>query len=200
MSSGRSTGHVVDTSGLPLDYPTHLHSAEFWEALGRAVASFGFLEEALAKAIFAFTATREYRDDEIEDAYAKWLATLERALSDQLGGLINTYQKAARDHGSPVIGGFDDLIDDLRKASAIRNVLCHGSWRAPDRFGRSRPFFVNRQGQVFAEDIDIDFLVRVRRSAALLASHVISTVTHMGWQFPGSSGPGVPIMKSSKTK
>jgi len=26
----------------------------------------------------------------------------------------------------------DDLLEALSKASVIRNVLCHGSWRSPD--------------------------------------------------------------------
>jgi hypothetical protein len=122
---------------LPAQYPTHPHSKDFWEALGRSVATFGFLEEILGRAIFSFTATREYRDDDIEEAYRKWLPTLERALSDQLGALINTDDKVVRDHGKAEIPSFGDLIDDLRQASTIRNVLCHGSWRAPDEHGRS---------------------------------------------------------------
>ena len=39
--------HVVNPSDLPIEYPTHLHSAGFCEALGRTVATFGFLEETL---------------------------------------------------------------------------------------------------------------------------------------------------------
>ena len=35
-------------------------SPQFWEQLGRTVATYGFLEEVLGKAIFAFTATRNY--------------------------------------------------------------------------------------------------------------------------------------------
>ncbi len=74
--------HVVNPSLLPAQFPTHLHDAAFWEALGRAVATLGFLEETLGKAIFALTATREYSPEEIDDAFAKWLPTLERALYD----------------------------------------------------------------------------------------------------------------------
>lgn len=77
--------YIVDIAGLPPAFPTHLHSEEFWASLGRTVATFGFLEETLGKAIFAFTATREYPADEINEAYEKWLPTLQRALSDPLG-------------------------------------------------------------------------------------------------------------------
>jgi hypothetical protein len=35
---------------LPPGFPTQAHSPAFWEALGRAVATFGFLGEMLGKA------------------------------------------------------------------------------------------------------------------------------------------------------
>jgi hypothetical protein len=57
---------AVDIDRLPLHFPTHRHDAAFWEALGRAVATFGFLEEVLGKAIFALTATRKIAPDQIE--------------------------------------------------------------------------------------------------------------------------------------
>jgi len=51
---------VVDTKNLPPLFPTHRHSAMFWENLGRTIATFGFLEEVLGKAIFVFSATTQY--------------------------------------------------------------------------------------------------------------------------------------------
>lgn len=184
---------VVDRRGLPEQYPTHRHEPEFWEALGRCVATFGFLEETLAKAIFSFTATRPYREDEIEQAYATWLPKLEHALTDQLGNLINSFGKAVRDHPMATVSNLDELLDELRKASSLRNVICHGSWRTPDTSGASTPFFVNRQKEAFETAIDRQFLIQLQKHAAGLVCSVIDTVTHMGWQFPGSSGPGKVI-------
>lgn len=184
---------VVDRRGLPAKYPTHQHEPEFWEALGRCVATFGFLEETLAKAIFALTATRPYGEEEVEQAYVAWLPKLEHALTDQLGNLINNFGKAVREHPIATLSNLDELLDELRKASSLRNVICHGSWRTPDANGASIPFFVNRQKEVFETAIDIQFLIQLQRAAADLVCSVIDTVTHMGWQFPGSSGPGKKI-------
>ena len=136
---------IVDVASLPTDYPTHRHSSPFWEALGRNVATFGFLEETLSKAIFAFTATRHFEPDKIEEAYEHWLTTLERTIADPLGSLIGTYEKAVRDHGAATVGDFPKIIGQLRQACTLRNVLCHGSWRAPDDNRRSVPFFVNKK-------------------------------------------------------
>jgi hypothetical protein len=188
------TPQTIDVASLPASYPTHRHDPAFWEALGRVVATFGFLEEILGKAIFAFTATRPYSNMvEAEQAYAAWLPQLERALTDPLGNLIDVYGRAVREHPEAGITDFDDLLTDLRKASDIRNVLCHGSWPPPDVNGASVPLFVTRRKEIFETAVDQSFLAQVQRATAELACAVMSTVTVMGWRFPGSSGPGAPI-------
>ena len=190
MKPDETKGHVIDRAGLPAFYPTHAHEPMFWEALGRAVATFGFLEEVLLKAIFAITATTFYEEDKIESAYETWVMTLERSLSDPLGNLIDTYGKAVRNNTNSKIENFDDLLEDLRKVSKIRNAICHGSWRPPDSEGLSIPFYVNKQKDIFDTAIGITFLEQLRKATIDLACSVIETVTHMGWQFPSSNGPG----------
>jgi hypothetical protein len=190
MDNETQNRYVVDQGALPDKYPTHAHDAAFWESLGRTIATFGFLEEVLSKAIFAFTATRPYEEHEIQQAYLDWLPKLEHALTDQLGSLIDTYGKSVRDNPHATIEDLDFLINELREASRIRNVLCHGSWGVPNANGASVPFFVNRQLEIFDTAVDCQFLDQVQASVAELASLVISTVTHMGYQFPGSSSPG----------
>ena len=185
--------NVVDLDRLPSNYPTHLHTAEFWEALGRAVATFGFLENVLGRAIFAFNATRQYSNSEIEDAYKKWLPTLEHALSDALGGLVSGYEKAMRENQNAASIDTVKLLKDLREASRLRNVICHGSWQKPDTNGRSLPKFVSTKMEVFDTPIDLAWLVQIQRHVAELACVVVSSVTVMGWQFPGSKSPGSAI-------
>lgn len=201
MADGREVKRfAVDCGDLPAHFPTHRHSAEFWEALGRSVATFGFLEEVLGKAIFSFTGTREISEDKLEEEYAKWQPTLERAASDPLGGLIDSYGHAVRANRNATIANLDDLLEHLRKASTVRNVLCHGSWRMPDEHGRSVPLFVDKKINEFQTPVDVAYLQQVQRHAAELACAVINTVTQMGWQFPGSRGPGVPIYRPQREK
>lgn len=191
--------HVVDLSNLVPLYPTHRHSPMFWEALGRTVATFGFLEEVLGKAIFAFTATRQFPESQVQAAFERWLPTLESALSDPLGGLIDSYGKAVRDNSEATIENLDELLSELRKASTLRNVLCHGSWGTPDDRGRSLPLFMNRKKLVWDTPIDVSYLQQTQEAVAHLACAVVDTVTHMGWQFPGSQGPGKTILEKSST-
>jgi hypothetical protein len=184
---------VVDLDNLPPLFPTHRHSPMFWETLGRTIATFGFLEEVLGKAIFAFTATTPYQASEIDAEFERWLPTLERALVDPLGGLIDSYGKAVRNNSEATIDNLDGLLSELRTASVIRNVLCHGSWRTPNAEGGSLPLFVNKQKMVWDTSIDIAFLKQTQKAVAELGCAVVSTVTHMGWRFPGSRGPGKTI-------
>ncbi len=184
---------MIDLDRLPDAYPTHRHDPAFWEHLGRTVATFGFLEEVLGKAIFSFTGTRPYKESEVQAGYDAWLPKLEHALTDALGNLINNFGKAVREHPNATIENLDDLLSNLKKASDIRNVLCHASWRPPNNEGASVPFFVDTQKGVFEAAVDIQILKQTQRHTSELACAVINTVTHMGWQFPGSSGPGEPI-------
>jgi hypothetical protein len=87
-------GHVIDRDKLHADYPTQFHDTAFCEELGRTVATFGFIEEMLGKAIYALTGAREFDPEGESEAFNAWIKTLEKALTDQLGGLIIRYEKA----------------------------------------------------------------------------------------------------------
>lgn len=182
--------YQLDEGQLPVDYPTHRHSGEFWEQLGRTVATYGFLEQVLGRAIFALTATRRYAQDELEQAYSKWPGQLERALSDPLRGLIDSYGSALRNYHKRPPSNFDQLVDDLIHAAELRNVICHGAWGAPDVNGKSLPSFVDRKQRIFATSIDVAYLQQVRTQASQLVCEVINSISSLGLQFPGSAGPG----------
>ncbi len=160
--AGQERRFVVNSKNIPPLFPTHGHSPIFWEKLGRTIAMFGFLEEILGKAIFSFTATTQHKESlhkesEIDAAYQKWLPTLDRALIDPLGNLIDAYGKAVRNNSAATIENLEELLDELRKASVIRNVLCHGSWRLPDEDGKSLLFFVNKHEIIWDPPIDTPY-------------------------------------------
>lgn len=187
--------YVVNVNILPELYPTGEYSAQFWEHLGRAIATFSFLEGILKRAIFAFTATRRYGSaEETEAAYEAWLLQLQQVLTDQLWKLAEKYGEAVRNNGDSTILNVHALVDEIKEAAKIRNVLCHGAWlNIPNEEGKAVPFFVNKNNKKFSIPIDIDYLRNVQQSITKLACIVINSVTHMGWQFPGSAGPGRPI-------
>ncbi len=179
----------IDRDNLPQNFPTHDHGPAFWEALGRVVASFGFLEETLGRAVYALTATREYRPDQVEAAYEKWLGELQCALKEPLGPMIKSYGKALRAHqGATEADQIDHLINELEKASQWRNILCHASWSRPDGTGKSRPRFVNRRLEIFDGTLGINDLGKIQQEVAQLVCDVIDSVSRKGIRFPGAKG------------
>lgn len=185
---------MIDREQLPKLYPTHRHAPQFWEQLGRTIATFGFLEEVLGKAIFAFTATRRYSSwAEAEESFRQWLVTLEKALIDTLPQLADSYRASVQQHGELEVVNLDALVAGIKQASEIRNVLCHGSWRVPDGNGKSLPLFVNRRKEIFQTPIDVSFLEQTQSFVMGLACDVMDSVTLAGWQFSGSPGLGEEI-------
>jgi hypothetical protein len=155
------------------------------------------LEEVLGKAIFAFTATRPYftatrpySEEEVQKAFEAWLPKLERALTDPLGKLIDAYVKSVKEHPESTLQNLDDLEADLKSVSELRNALCHGSWRPPNKDGASSLLYVNRKMERFESLVNPDYLRQTQEGVAKLACAVVNTVTRMGWQFPGGGGPG----------
>lgn len=185
---------IIDPLNLPAKFPTQMHAPQFWEQLGRTVATYGFLERALGSAIFALTATRQYPPDKIVAAYDAWQAKLELALTCTLSNLADMFGKAARENQDVTLTNVTDLVDDLKKAAVIRNALCHASWPTAPIDGASVPRFVNRELMEFRTAIDVPYLEQVQAHVSELICSVVSTVTSSGWQFPGTSGPGKPIM------
>lgn len=180
------SGHVVKFDGLPEVYPTHLHQAEFWEWLGRVVGTFGFLENTLARAIFAFSGTREYAEEDVQSAFEAWVPKLEKSLSDTLHPLIRAYEKEVLSHQHAKPENFDALIRDLKDAAELRNVLCHGSWSVPNAEGASVPFFMrSKDKMIFDSPVDVAYLKQTQKGTMELVAAVINTVTVMGYRFPG---------------
>jgi hypothetical protein len=185
--------HVIEVDKLPEYFPTHRHDELFWAALGRTVATFGFLEDVLARAIFAVTATKRFSVSEPPVSYDAWQKTLEKALTDTLDPLIDKFSAEIRSHENNICENLDEFLKELRDCAKFRNVICHGSWQPPDENGRSVPFFVGRGLKVFESALGADELLQIQFVAGRLACEVINSVTVMGFQFPGTNGPGKPV-------
>jgi hypothetical protein len=63
--------------------------------------------------------------------------------------------------------------------------------------GAVATFGVNRQKMVWHTAIDIPYLEQTQKAVAELACAIVNTVTHMGWHFPGSHGPGKTLFEKS---
>lgn len=185
--------HGIDRCRLPELFPTDKHDREFWEWLGRAVATYGFLEDVLLRAVFVFTGSRIVPEDQIEEELKKWSKMMRYAVGDTLGTLIKRYSVALQEHPETEFENYEVLVLKLHSAATLRNILCHSSWGPPDANGASMPFFMNRNMESVATKMDHKFFRDVHVHVKELAISVIETVIQQGWKFPGSDGPGKAI-------
>lgn len=195
----KPNGHVIDRDKLHADFPTQFQEPAFWEELGRTVAAFGFIEGELAKAIFALTGAKEFDPKGDPEAFNAWIKTLEKALTDQLGGLIITYEKALTENPRTKKHDFSKLISELKEAKEIRNALCHGSWDKPDDQGRTVPKFVRRDLEIFETPVDVAFFKRTRAALREIICDILNSVTMVGYKFPGSDSPGEQLWPDPAT-
>ena len=198
----------LNRSAFIPNYPTHAHPSEFWDEVGRTVATFGFLEDVLVKAYFAITSTTSYEwetEEEAKAAVEKWGEQLAIAIADTLVSLAQKYAAAVRRNKIANFPEIDALEASIKKAAESRNALCHGLWGTPDASGKSELSYFSMPGkkvanlQRFETRIDIAWLRRLRAEAFELACDVIDSVTVMGYQFPSSAGPGEPILLTKKS-
>ena len=169
-----------DPSKQPAQFPTHRHPPELWEQFGRAVASYGFLEEQLCHAIVAITGSKQVTEEHAVQELKVWTENSEKALFSPLGKLIVDYESAVKAHPNVKKLNAEQLVIDLKSVAAYRNPLCHGSWRAPDEQGRSELFFVDRKLRQFQSTIDIQLLRQIQTELTRLICEVINSVVLLG--------------------
>lgn len=179
----------IDRSSIPTLFPTQAHAPAFWEQLGRTIATFGFLEQTLGKAIFAITLTQTVTEAEAEAVEKKLTKVFGKALSDTLKPLADSYGKAVRDNQASVVQDVDALVEKIKAAADIRDILCHASWDLPDFEGKALPFFTNKKIEVVETKMDIAFLRQTQEHVVEIFCDVIESVTKMGYQFPGEEDP-----------
>lgn len=149
---------------------------EFATALGHAVSGFGFLEEALKRAIFSLSRSGLGKVPS-DPAVANWLQRMEDIADDTLGTLIDQFVKQT---GDANIQGRDDLAGDLRMIRHHRNMLCHASWKPVETKGRWHPSFLNTQGKSFPGDLSVGDIDEIYADTLDAAARVISIMRATG--------------------
>ncbi|SNR60404.1 hypothetical protein EYF88_14045 [Paracoccus sediminis] len=151
-------------------------SDEMAAAIGHAVSAFGFLEEALKRAIFSLT--RAGLGQEVNDkALRQWLRRMEEIADDTLGTLIDSFAAAMKQAD---IEGRQTLADDLRAIRLQRNLLCHASWRPGARPGQWHPTFINTRGERYPDDMDPAAVHAIHAETLRAARRVVSIMRGTG--------------------
>jgi hypothetical protein len=151
-------------------------SDDMASAIGHAVAGFGFLEEALKRAIFSLT--RQGLGETTDDAaLQRWLRRMEEIADDTLGTLIDSFVAALR-HAR--IADRDEMTRDLTQIRLKRNLLCHASWRPGKVAGTWHPTFINTRGQPFPDDMTSEDVEAIHALTLRVARRVVSIMRATG--------------------
>jgi len=181
----------VNRDGLPAEWPTHRGTPAFWEELGRTVAALGFLEDTLARACFALTATREYANlGEVEEAFAKWRTKLERSLTDTLAVLTSKIGEAFENDDRVPEDVGSDIVRRLQELAVWRNALCHGAWVRFDADGAAWLRYFRRTSngpEALDCSLSSEDIASIRAGTVEVTIRLFDAVASAGVQFPGTA-------------
>ncbi|WP_236635804.1 hypothetical protein [Paracoccus aminophilus] len=152
---------------LPLDFAA---------ALGQAVASFGWLEEVMKRALYSLDRAR-LAGDLSEEELQRWLRHMDDLADDSMGTLVEQLDAALRRH--PGLPDRIPLNDRLVALKIQRNLLCHASWR-PAGAGRWHPAFVNAKGEPYGTDFSVEDLLATRDETVALGRKIVSIMHATG--------------------
>ncbi|WP_313137199.1 hypothetical protein [Paracoccus jeotgali] len=159
---------------------------DFAAAIGHAVSGFGFLEEALKRAIFSLSLEGLGKKPD-DRALAAFLQRMEEIGDDTMGTLIDQFLAQA---GRAKIADRKDLATDLRRIRHSRNLLCHASWKVSPRKGYWHPSFLNTRGEVYPDDLSVPDLDAIHDLTLATAARIIEIMRATGieGEWLGASG------------
>ena len=106
------------------------HASEgLWEEVGRAVATFGTLEDTLPRALYVITGHQEVEEGEAADRqFNEWCKKLISHMSDTLGGLAHELETAWNERDGVLHPENKEIVDGITALAKERNRLCHKAW------------------------------------------------------------------------
>ena len=139
--------HGAEAKPTP-NWPTHKGTSDFWEELGRAVATFAWLEFAMRRTFIALTWSQRCASE------TEALAILPDAEKQSVASVTDTFHWLTKkiegvfDVDSRVsLEGGQWIVNSLREIGNYRNALCHGAWIRFGEDGSGQLLYVRKTGK-----------------------------------------------------
>ena len=162
----------------PPNWPTDKGSEALWEELGRTVATFGMLEDTLARAHFHVTGQQKPVDGvELEQQVEAWAAQLISSLPETLKPLADRIEAAWKALDGELTDGHGAIANEIRILADERNRLCHGAWIAFEQPDQGTVRYFARKfdvGGVYLETRSVQDLAEIRGRVKAVIEDVIA--------------------------
>ena len=129
----------IKRNDFSIDWPVDQGPSNFWQELGRTVATFGYLEYILASTCYALLTTGERAkallDAGDDNALSEWFKRVTRTHVDSLHGLTREFDRVIHESSRIPHNVRENLVERLKELKPFRNALCHGAWLSIDDNG-----------------------------------------------------------------
>lgn len=171
-------GYVIDMKSVPEMFPTHCHSDELCQLIGRAVMSCSYLENSLLDAAMAVKGldpefARRVGASKVIDLIKNEKQRSNGKTFHALIGLFERYCKA-----NPLVSNkrTDELVKYCKQIAEVRDTLCHGFYHKPLEDGSALVRNRSREGENCLK-IDEVYLSQFCKHVGDVAANVHSTWT-----------------------
>ena len=172
------------------NWPTQRGSDQFWEELGRTVATFGMLEDTLTRSYFIVSGHRRVEENENPQVLLDtWYDVLVATLSDPLGTLTKKLNREWKRQNGDQADEKRRIILELKALGRERNKVCHGAWIGFEEndTGTIRFFAKGREREGnHRQRLSIDDIRAVRNRARNCIGDLMQVLrVEYGAEFPG---------------
>ena len=173
------------TVQVPDGWPTYELPADLCEELGRTIATFGFLEYVIKRAVLELSRPAETISDSV---YKEWERSLEISATAAMKWLTGRLEELLEPDSRLSQERVTRIVEVIREKADLRNALCHGTWTQydPASGDATLQYFPRNDPRHSQFVLSRAILARVRYETAEVAREVMGAVK---WKVPGFPRP-----------
>lgn len=173
------------TVQVPDGWPTHELPSDLCEEIGRTIATFGFLEYVIKRAILELSKpTKSINDSD----YKEWERSLELTATTAMAKLTGKLGEVLEPDSRLSQVRVTRIVEVIKEKADLHNALCHGTWIQydPASGDATLQYFPRNDPRHSQFVLSRAILARVRYETVEVAREVMGAVK---WKVPGFPRP-----------